>query len=559
MDFLNKASTQVAELFRAMTPAARITTGLLLVVIVLSLGFLFQKQSSTADCYLFGGEVLTTSDINLIEGAFAKAQLNNWDVVGNRIRVPRGQKSAYIAAIADENAYPDTPSSAWERMFSEDNPFKSKQMRELEAQRALEVSLAAAVKKMKSIDVAIVQIDEIETNDFPRRTERRASVSVKADGNEAVGLNVVDSIRMMVASGGGMERHNVTVTDLHTGDSHEVRDEDGQIVDNLYAKHQREYENALKQKIVERLSNYRGIKVAVHATLDEKIVNQEQTYTYDPKSTSVETRESSKETTSSKPTPGGRVGAVPNGAVGMQPQAVSSVGSAENTTTERSEEQKLVAGATLKTIESVGFTPTWMSVSIGLPRSYIREVWKQRNPPAAGAAPKEPDPSELRTIETEVKTEIEEAVTPLLPKVAQGEDPYPRVAVVPYTETPLPVPEGPPVTDTALQWLSSNWQTLGMFGMALVGVFMLRGMVRNAQTSAMTSGEVVPAKRLASLEDVAAEDDASSDNDDDTLANSLKARFNTPSRNLRDELTELVREDPGAAASVLENWIGDVA
>ena len=41
MDFLNKGLSQVAELFRSMTPAARIVAGLLAgVVVIVSLAFL---------------------------------------------------------------------------------------------------------------------------------------------------------------------------------------------------------------------------------------------------------------------------------------------------------------------------------------------------------------------------------------------------------------------------------------------------------------------------------------------------------------------------------------
>jgi hypothetical protein len=237
------------------------------------------------------------------------------------------------------------------------------------------------------------------------------------------------------------------------------------------------------------------------------------------------------------------------------------VAAAENTTTERTEEQRLATGVTLKTLESVAFSPTWMTVSIGLPRSYFEEVWLQRNPPAEGEDPKTPDRNELQPIEQEVKNDIESAVIPLLPRVAQGEDPYPRVVVVPYTETPPAVPAGPPVTSTAVHWLSMNWQTLGMFGMALVGVIVLRGMVRSAQTAPgdarSSAADIVPAERLAGLASDDADHEDETGDDEDTLANSLKARFKTTSRSLRDELTELVREDPGAAASVLQNWIGE--
>ena len=58
-------------------------------------------------------------------------------------------------------------------------------------------------------------------------------------------------------------------------------------------------------------------------------------------------------------------------------------------------------------------------------------------------------------------------------------------------------------------------------------------------------------QRMANLND-----DDSDEEDDDEL-NSL--RFSSSGRSLRDELTELVREDPDAAASVLQNWISEAA
>jgi hypothetical protein len=41
-----------------------------------------------------------------IEAAFAQAGLGGSSVVGNRIRIPRGQKAAYLAAMADGAALP---------------------------------------------------------------------------------------------------------------------------------------------------------------------------------------------------------------------------------------------------------------------------------------------------------------------------------------------------------------------------------------------------------------------------------------------------------------------
>ena len=98
MDFINKALAQLGELFRSMTPAARITAGMLLVVIVISVTYLFNHQFSSGDAYLFGGEAVSASEIGPMQAAFGKANLNDAEFDGNRIRVPSGKQAAYMAA-----------------------------------------------------------------------------------------------------------------------------------------------------------------------------------------------------------------------------------------------------------------------------------------------------------------------------------------------------------------------------------------------------------------------------------------------------------------------------
>ncbi len=48
MDFLNRYFVQIKELFAGMTPGGRVTTALLLIVTVVSLGYLFTTGSAPA-------------------------------------------------------------------------------------------------------------------------------------------------------------------------------------------------------------------------------------------------------------------------------------------------------------------------------------------------------------------------------------------------------------------------------------------------------------------------------------------------------------------------------
>ena len=127
MDFLNKAIAQITDLFRSMTPGARITAGLLLAVLVVSLGYLFNHQSSSPDAFLMDGESLPPSELKAIAGAFSKAKLGDYDIdASHRIRVPAGEKAKYMAALVDGNAVPRGFGDHMIAAIKEAGPFSSR-------------------------------------------------------------------------------------------------------------------------------------------------------------------------------------------------------------------------------------------------------------------------------------------------------------------------------------------------------------------------------------------------------------------------------------------------
>ena len=73
MGFLNQTFEQIRDLFASMTPAARITSALLLGVLVCSMGFLFQGYNDASEEPLFGGAMLQPAETNLIETALGQS------------------------------------------------------------------------------------------------------------------------------------------------------------------------------------------------------------------------------------------------------------------------------------------------------------------------------------------------------------------------------------------------------------------------------------------------------------------------------------------------------
>ena len=218
MDFLNQAIKQITDLFQQMTPAARVTAGLLLVTIVLQLVlFVSHAVRSGADEYLFGGESFSQRDLANMETAFAKAGAIGSQIEGNKMKVPRGKKENFLKALRDNDAMPEPFINHQQKAVANDNPFNATASRTIAMKTAKERELARVVRSIKGIDEANVMYDETMTGSFPRRMERRASIAVKAQGNRNITEEEINTVRNMMGGGGGAFRFarssDVTVVD----------------------------------------------------------------------------------------------------------------------------------------------------------------------------------------------------------------------------------------------------------------------------------------------------------------------------------------------------------
>ncbi len=112
MDFINKAYSQLTDLFRSMTPGARITTALLLVVVVVSLAYLFRYHAAGPSLYLLNERAFSTEEQQAMGAAFGKAGLKGWSFDGGKIRIPRSQEDKFLAALSEHDALPELPDGA---------------------------------------------------------------------------------------------------------------------------------------------------------------------------------------------------------------------------------------------------------------------------------------------------------------------------------------------------------------------------------------------------------------------------------------------------------------
>ncbi len=551
MDFLNKALAQLSDLFRSMTPGGRITAGLLLVVAVVSVGYLFQHQVSGGDDWLFGGSDIGTPTLQKMEGAFGKAGLNGFTIEGGRVKVPHAQRAAYLAALADAKALPPNFGDKLEEAGG-GNIFESPSQREERLNHAKEEEMSLVISNMKGIEKAYVMIGKQDKSGLESTRLKTASVTVWGIGGVPLDDDQVDNIRYCIAAANAMKPETVTITDAN-GTFHVWGEGDngGSGPDNPYSRAERAAVRDLNANVRKALSYIPNVTVTSRVTLDhEKSRSVEEKN--DPKPVPLRTSENFRTMSRDSVPSGGAPGLQAQGGGPMQPASIGGKGSNETNEENKNETINVVSHTTTEK-ENYPLTPKLAKVSVGIPTSYFEKVWQGRNPVKEGEEPKKPDQAAIDKIVEEITLDVRNAVAPLLPPAPDVKDPTSLVTVTKFQDIKAAEIPGPAATQRALSWLGQNWPMLAMVGLVLFSLGMLRSMLRGVPAPSAESAAV--SMRVTGQEPNSKGPEEAVEA---TAARRLR-RMSGRGPSLRDELSELVKEDPDSAANILRSWIGQVS
>ncbi|HEY5316235.1 MAG TPA: hypothetical protein VIK18_27145 [Pirellulales bacterium] len=554
MDFFNQAMAQVADLFRSMTPAARITSGLLLVVVVISLAYLFNHQFSSGDGYLLGGQSFTSAELSAMEAAFGKAGLNDYSVDGNRLKVPLARKSAYLAALADSGALPANFGDFLTTAIAKVGPFTSRSQQEEMIEQAKERELAGIILSMQGIEKASVQYDQDKKSGFAQTAAAKASVGVKRHGTLPLEEKQVPMIRHLVAGAfAGLSPEHVTVIDLN-GRTYSGTNGDGlgSASEDPFVAHTKEFQAMYEAQIYNALTYVPGVTVTANVELNKELTVRQEKDSYDPKAVAmVMSREETQTSAAKGSSGGGRPGVEAQGP--NQSARLSSAGGSE-TTDDRAINEVHNAPSRERTLTQLaGLTPKRITVSIGIPSTYFESVWRQRNPAPPGlTTPRVPEAGALEQIQKDETDKIRSHVSTLIPQLVEGVDAASLVTVTTFQHVLIESDPGPGGAQQAVAWLTDYWTTLATLGLVVVSLLMLRSLSR-AQPAAV-SPQASFAPQLAAQETADAAKPAAAAKPKSRFKRKLGAGIS-----LRDELTEMVREDPDAAANILRGWIGNAS
>jgi flagellar M-ring protein FliF len=554
MDFLNQAVAQMRDLFMSMTPAARVTSVLLVAVIGVSLGFLVQQQSAGPDDYLFNGEYLPPADADRAEAAIAQAGLNGWTREGNRIKVPRGQMAEYLGAVADADALPPNHNSIIEKALDL-GPFVDQNTRQERLKAAREQQLSMIIRAMDGIEDAKVIYDVIEARGLAREGKASATVSVRPKPGEPLDPQRTKIIRKAVAGAiADLTIDDVVVINLADGSmgSDQISPES---FDSPYFQHRVAFEQQMQNKIESLLTHIPGVQVEVTAELSPALTRETRTLAAEGEATALRESNQEKIIDTQHVNNGGRPGLVAQGP-GRGNESVPET-TVKNTESDTQSEQNYFVPTKDELLTEAGLVPEHVRAAVAVPTSYLISMFREQQR-RKGEDPTQPLPADINTtlelFRKQVENDVKGVVVPLLPKeLAQNN--FSDVAVS-FFETLTPEPIAPPsAASNALVWASQNFNTLTMAGVALMSLVMLRSMVKGLPAPEPQAAAGVPTLSIAGAGAVEAKGEAPPEEEpDDPQRPRLKLK---KGKSLSDELTAIVKEDPDSAAAILRTWISN--
>jgi len=550
MDFLNQSYAQLKDLFDGMTPGSRITAGLLLVVVVVSLGYLFTHAVPGNSVYLLDGRRFSGSELGAMEAALHDAGLKCETDGGGRIRVPIGKKYEYMGALATAGAMPKEFGDDLRNTLESQSVFGNWKLTQEQLKAAMHREMAKIISAMPGISKAYVLSSSKIEPGWMKDEIVAATVNVEMTGSQALDQEQANIIcSTMTGAIGGLTPERTTISDITNNRSFRGSSEDllGTSGGSLAADTQY-WQNYHQDLILRALPGIRGVTVSCNVTLSKEKSRIEESIGHDPKTLTTEMAEKTLTRTIEGAEPAGRPGALAQANAPRSLGASQGKGSKEDTEESDLTQSNIAVKSTQTKTEEMGRAVERVSVSINVPSTYFEDIWHQIND-KPGEEPKEPDPNDLAQLEQTEMANIETIAAQLLPSVPGVDDLADLVQVRKfYPPTFEPIPEAG-ITESALVWLGRSWQTLGLIGLAFFSLLMIRSMVKSA--AAVAASEAPTGGSGSESEE--ADDSAEQPTPPQLL------RFGRAGKSLKDEVSDLVAEDPDAAANVLRNWIGSTS
>jgi len=416
MDRFRQVLTQISEQYAKMGASQKLLLASLAVIATMTLFLVSQyaAKPSMVDLVPAGGEVDT---VGILQNAGYNAQ-----IVDGKVVVPQGQQRAAVSYLTQSGQLPGDTTLLFSNLIgSQDWKASSSQHRQ-QYFIALQNELSAVIADFRGVSKASVIIDVPQTTGLGRAARpATASVSVFTSGLGGVPQDMVDAVASLVSGAvSGLTPSGVKVIDGSTGRSRTTSD-DSSNSSGRYLEYAAQVEKHARVKIEELFGHIPNVIVSVTAHVDiTSVQSTENLYTpKDEGTVALLKSETKNDTSSQQASRGAESGVRSNQAVSINEGGGS--GNSSQTGSADTTFETAIGNRTKTTLDPRGM-PTHYSASVIIPQEYIVSIIEGGRTGEEGAEQEPVTADEARAFFDQSKPMFEELVRPhLLGQTADGQ------------------------------------------------------------------------------------------------------------------------------------------
>ena len=542
-----------------MTASQKLLLASLSVIAVMTLFLVSQYAAKPAmvDLMAVDGQVGTVQALR--GGGF------NVEMVDGRLLIPQGQQQSALAYLQESGSLPGDTTLLFSNLIQSQDWKASNSQHRQQYNIALQNELARVLAKFRGVDRASVILDIPQASGLGRASRAAsASVTLFTQSGGPVSQDMVDAAAQLVSGAvSGLYTTGVQVIDGSTNRARTTSDDESQL-SSRYLEYASKVEKHTKQKIEGLFGHIPGVVVSITAQVDITKVSSAQTM-YASKGegsvameTSINTSANSTSQASNAAEPGPRS----NQTASINTGGASGVSSEQETGDKTY--QVGMGQTTTNTIDPRGM-PTHMSASVIIPEEYIEKIIERSRPVVEGEEPAPITAQESLDFFETNKAKFESLIRPHLVSVGSDGLPIQGDLTVSMASVGMGLVPGGSIQGAGFMGSLAGGGS-GMLGAsgklietALIGVLAIvsLGMMAMMVKRSSKKVELPSAKELVgvpphldTIDDLVGEA-----GEGEHVMTGIELDDNLVEvQQLREQVAELIKQNPESAASLVERW-----
>ena len=224
-------------------------------------------------CELISKCHLRHSDLQRIQVALGETGLNDFQIDGQKLLVPRSQHSLYLQAVSERNALPMDLRETSSDSIS--NPLLSRSQQQALKWQQKKRQLKEMILRLPFVQQAWLEID-VAPSSSPFQPDRQSAViSIRPEGDRPLDGQHVDTIRRMIGGAvAGLQANQIEVIDLGEGFAYDRASDSAGGFDRHSMQQLRTKEQQLEDQIAIALSRFDGVDVDVRLSPCPKVATR---------------------------------------------------------------------------------------------------------------------------------------------------------------------------------------------------------------------------------------------------------------------------------------------